>query len=303
MLLFDHSLMLTRSYKPAREDSVWVLLSLALHVRAWTVRERATSLQTTPHFTRHNFPFSSRGQQATTPDISMSTQNPFNKLLHRLHHPQRPDRAQKEWTLQPQCPLLQLPGELRNQIYDYVLVNDTSKDPNPMTESDRLPHRIELRTLKIPALAATCRQIHTEALSYFFRHATFTCIIKIDSAMRCDYRLDDKSRRWLQKTGAFEYKIHDIVLGFERAVPESDNVVRFNASWMDKLFFKVRKRCMEKPKHAEEFSIATIAWLMVQWAWVPTTRIELTTGRLRMGCARVAKKVGMKSLANLLCVK
>lgn len=56
-------------------------------------------------------------------------------------------------------PLLQLPGEIRNRVYRYALLEPTS---------------ISMQFLEHPPLARTCLQLHREALPIFFAENTFS---------------------------------------------------------------------------------------------------------------------------------
>ncbi|KAK4498510.1 hypothetical protein PRZ48_011168 [Zasmidium cellare] len=72
-------------------------------------------------------------------------------------------------------PFLALPAELRNDVYAYVL-RLSSRD-----------NRIELRSLPIPPLLCTCRQILHEAMGIYFAENYFVFTIRF------------KHRYWLEK--------------------------------------------------------------------------------------------------------
>jgi len=71
------------------------------------------------------------------------------------------------------CPLLKLPGEIRNEIYAYLLAT-----PPRYTSQQGRPHQTQLRT----CLLATCQQIHFEAGAMLYAQPyTFTLALPKDS--------------------------------------------------------------------------------------------------------------------------
>lgn len=86
----------------------------------------------------------------------------------------------RAWHPQTQSRLVQLPGELRNMIYNLVLFSEPL-DRNPVLRAhNRSSKAIEIRTMTRPPLAATCLQLQHECLSSFFHHGIFTYTIDLD---------------------------------------------------------------------------------------------------------------------------
>jgi hypothetical protein len=87
---------------------------------------------------------------------------------------------------QPQCGFLsRLPGEIRNQIYEFALIEAV---PIPAVRVVQMPPQDELNPkyryrLSAPALAKTCRQIRQECLAIAYSDNTF--IFQLLPGQRC----------------------------------------------------------------------------------------------------------------------
>ncbi|KAK4613958.1 hypothetical protein CLAFUW4_09623 [Fulvia fulva] len=111
---------------------------------------------------------------------------------------------QPQWA-QQHCRLLQLPAELRNQIWREALVKDDNE-------------RIDLAHLPKPSLLCTCRQIEAEALRIFFFANRFVLNIVITEEWRVQPYTDDSAIRWTlnaEKRG-LSIAIRDVYFTFER---------------------------------------------------------------------------------------
>jgi hypothetical protein len=79
-------------------------------------------------------------------------------------------------TMIADCHLLKLPSELRNQIYEHVLVATHGIDANTWCRTRRIQNFYTSNTIKYamePALLATCKQIRGEGLPIFYGQNTF----------------------------------------------------------------------------------------------------------------------------------
>jgi hypothetical protein len=79
-------------------------------------------------------------------------------------------------TMTADCHLLKLPSELRNQIYELVLVATHDIDANTWCATRRFKSYYTRATIKYsmePALLATCKQIRGEGLPIFYGQNTF----------------------------------------------------------------------------------------------------------------------------------
>ncbi|KAF2173624.1 hypothetical protein M409DRAFT_15902 [Zasmidium cellare ATCC 36951] len=94
------------------------------------------------------------------------------------------------WKQQPQSAFLRLPGELRNIIYQLVLVDQISND------------YLTLSRLCQPPLTATCRQIQHESLPIFFAENCFKLTIHITQDWHLSPLLDPDTERWVKAAGA-----------------------------------------------------------------------------------------------------
>ncbi|KAF2773404.1 hypothetical protein EJ03DRAFT_323901 [Teratosphaeria nubilosa] len=79
-------------------------------------------------------------------------------------HPRTPERLQAMDDTDQPFPLLELPAEMRNDIYRLVLVKNE-------------PVQVRAQDSSTPALLRTCRQIREEATSIFREENTFTLVI------------------------------------------------------------------------------------------------------------------------------
>ena len=68
------------------------------------------------------------------------------------------------------CPLLELPAELRNRIWEQVIVKE---GPISLAPASDLADGEELETGAQPALSRVCRQIREETLPMFYAHNIF----------------------------------------------------------------------------------------------------------------------------------
>ncbi|KAK4610364.1 hypothetical protein CLAFUW4_13772 [Fulvia fulva] len=74
----------------------------------------------------------------------------------------------------PVSRLLQLPGELRNRIYQYAITGLTESEPIDVT----------IRGIPEPELLRTCKRIRSEAISIYYCENHFRCIASsFDSAV------------------------------------------------------------------------------------------------------------------------
>jgi len=97
-------------------------------------------------------------------------------------------RKQQSLHVQQQTPLLSIPAEVRNKIYQLSLVN----------EDVVLDVKI-LSTPTEPALLATCRQIRHEASSIFYGENTFHTDITVGTSLKM---VDERAPcRWLASLG------------------------------------------------------------------------------------------------------
>lgn len=99
-----------------------------------------------------------------------------------------------------------LPGEIRNRIYFFVLSKECDPEDDGSSED-----RVELSTIRRPALARTCRLIEREALSYYFSHEKFRFTITVDVPAPMSYRLERKTQAWMRKAKAGDMNVRDIV--------------------------------------------------------------------------------------------
>lgn len=95
------------------------------------------------------------------PSTSYNKQKPSYAVERRLPSTNNPQPQQQETS-----PLLNLPPELRDQIYSHSLRLST------------WDNRIELRTLPLPPLLCACRHILHEALSTYFAENYFVWTIR-----------------------------------------------------------------------------------------------------------------------------
>ncbi|KXT13548.1 hypothetical protein AC579_1409 [Pseudocercospora musae] len=73
-------------------------------------------------------------------------------------------------------PFLELPPELRNQVYEYCM---------PDTDDPRPRHR-DLATLRIPTVSRVCRQLRQESMGYLFENRAFDLCVGTNIRHRCD---------------------------------------------------------------------------------------------------------------------
>ncbi|UJO21773.1 uncharacterized protein CLAFUR5_09005 [Fulvia fulva] len=114
----------------------------------------------------------------------------------------------RAWHPQTQSRLVQLPGELRNMIYNLVLFSEPL-DRNPVLRAhNRSSKAIEIRTMTRPPLAATCLQLQHECLSSFFHHGIFTYTIDLDFG----YSFHHSISRETTSSGAADLTLRDVVV-------------------------------------------------------------------------------------------
>ena len=97
---------------------------------------------------------------------------------------------------------LELPAELREQIYELIVVEPSGKD---LYVGARhwyvwLDHSIvgQIDTAKQPPITRVCRQLRREALPLFYAHDTFTTMLEIDEP----WAINTKSTNsWLEAIG------------------------------------------------------------------------------------------------------
>lgn len=80
-------------------------------------------------------------------------------------------------TAKPRCHLLELPPELRNRIYELVVVRD---EPVKTVIISDFQHRACFARLQQPRITATCQQIRQESLSIFYTCNSFRFSIGVD---------------------------------------------------------------------------------------------------------------------------
>ncbi|KXT05816.1 hypothetical protein AC578_1099 [Pseudocercospora eumusae] len=73
-------------------------------------------------------------------------------------------------------PFLELPPELRNQIYEYCM-----SDADHLTQRDR-----DLATLRIPTISRVCRQLRQESMGYLFENRAFDLYVGTNIRHRRD---------------------------------------------------------------------------------------------------------------------
>ena len=103
-------------------------------------------------------------EQSTTRSGTRYKEAPMSSLSASLE-PIRSLRKTPQINTSPRCRLLELPAELRNQIYELVLTQNLRcrRDPPPGTGV----------SLPGPGLLRTCKMIYQEALALYYRYTTF----------------------------------------------------------------------------------------------------------------------------------
>lgn len=118
-------------------------------------------------------------------------------------------------TDQPSCRLLDLPPELRNHIYEYLLLGGENEAPIRVTDCVPVEHWLPPTILqagsedlwKPPAILQTCQQIRGEATPVYYTTNTFDVVV--DSR-----NLERTICRWLSALGPHTRdKIRTIHLG------------------------------------------------------------------------------------------
>ena len=118
--------------------------------------------------------------------------------LHALYPVRRPIRSkihiEMASAIVSRSALLELPGEIRNRIYRFVLVCD---------------NRIEVHAgapLE-PALLSVCREVRTEAIKLFYVENKFTLVISnFNKAVPCAWRAVRKRFPSMPRTATFRLK-------------------------------------------------------------------------------------------------
>jgi hypothetical protein len=99
--------------------------------------------------------------------------------------------SNSELTTQPDCLLFRLPGELRNAIYRFALVE---LEALKITKHAKTPQ---------PGILQTCRQCRTEALAIYYQENVFAFgISHFDATVYIDWCQTSPHRRWC-KTNAY----------------------------------------------------------------------------------------------------
>ncbi|KAK4497974.1 hypothetical protein PRZ48_010630 [Zasmidium cellare] len=121
----------------------------------------------------------------------------MKKLLQLFKTPApSPNETEPEpeplWKDQPKCGFLQLPPEIRNEIYSLVLVQtSTSEDTY-----------LNLSRLCQPPLTATCRQLQHEGLPFFFAENRFRLTANITPDWHLQTLIEPDTWRWVRAAGA-----------------------------------------------------------------------------------------------------
>ncbi|KAK4613536.1 hypothetical protein CLAFUW4_08898 [Fulvia fulva] len=220
-----------------------------------------------------------------------------------------PKSEPQEWHLQPNCRLLQLPGELRNRIYHLVLIDDHEEN-NPIRWEDDLSHRIKLKGMKMPALVGTCRQVQHEALTYLFRFGKFSHKFTVDDMHELHYRLGRSTKRWMKLTGANKMYIHDCIIGygadgvggntFHSLGAQCDLVDKddpYRPPWYNKVYAKLGPTF---PPTLEGYTVESVALFMTVWVWAPSGRLAYTLNQMAACGAKWADEMRMKALGDRL---
>ena len=111
-----------------------------------------------------------------------------------------------------------LPGELRNRIYRYAVVQEEPVLP-VLVEWSPKRNFASIRYCKEPALAHSCDQIRDEVLSIFYSENTFN-FATIESGLQGN--LTEEAKIWLRSTGKYSSKITSIAMSYciENALEE-----------------------------------------------------------------------------------
>jgi hypothetical protein len=126
---------------------------------------------------------------------------------------------------QPESPLLRLPGELREQIYDFLFVSTR------VTFGERSTGRIGRKTLKPAphslALLRVCRQIYKEGKSFWLGRVLFN-FENVESLLD---KLSQLSLTTLSQIRHIHTRGHTLML----TPPDSDDDVYYRLVWALKL--------------------------------------------------------------------
>lgn len=127
-------------------------------------------------------------------------------------------------TQRSRCSLLDLPAELRNQIYQLAVV-----EKKPITVTQRIPHTFTTYYLKPPerpALAQTCKQLQQEVLPVFFGQNTFVLDLPRGHSPQAWREL---IRAWIRRYRAYVHLIRSVgaVEHLHRRIPATTGARAF----------------------------------------------------------------------------